>query len=170
MSCWFEDIKKLTLDILPASAAPRRHENPLMNAAALHSDMNLPPRREKSHLNIHICIRNHMICFNVRINSNSFCQRKRLGDILFHASGVRFPLNAAMAAKGFFNKNKKAALIPPPIEFHIQPKQKGWQISQHFPAASVSKAHVHETLSLPISFARTVNPLVTGCCVDYWSS
>lgn len=148
MSCWFEDIKKRTLDIPPASAVPRRHENPLMNAAALHGDMNLPPRREKSHLNIHICIRNHMICFNVRINSNS-CQRKRLGHILFHASGVRFPLNAAVAAKEFFNKNKKAALIPSPKEFHIGPKQKWWQISQHFPAAAVSKAHVHEMLSSP---------------------
>lgn len=47
MSCWFEDIKKLTLDTLPASAALRHHENPLMNAGALHSDMNLPPGREK---------------------------------------------------------------------------------------------------------------------------
>lgn len=112
MSCWFEDIKKLTLDTLPASAALRHHENPLMNAGALHSDMNLPPGREKSHLNIRICIRNHVMCFNVRINPNSFCTLKRLGRVLFHASGVPFPLNAAVAAKGFFNKNKKAALIP----------------------------------------------------------
>lgn len=66
MSCWFEDIKKLTLDTLAASAALRHHENPLMNAGALHSDMNLPPGREKSHLNIGICIRNHVMCFNVR--------------------------------------------------------------------------------------------------------
>lgn len=67
-----------------------------------------------SHSNILICIRNYMICFTMMINSKSSCQRN---DWKTFSSTLQESDSAA--AKGFFHKIRKAAIILKAKEFHI---------------------------------------------------